>query len=657
MSEWREARGSQRWWGVLSAVALVGIMMVPLSPATAAPATVDRIEGPDRYAVAIRIAQEAYPATAPVVFLAHGADFPDALSGAPAAIAEGGPLLLTPSAALPDSVLAEIERLAPSRVVVLGGPASVSASVVDRIVDRGFAVDRIDGADRYAVSRSIAQQFFADSTTAFLASGRGFADALSGAGAAGGVGAPVILVDGLAGSLDASTRAVLTEMGVTSIVILGGPATVSTGIENDAASFGTVERLGGADRYAVSVAVNARFYDDATRAFFAAGLGFPDALAGAAYAGAARAPLYLVPPGCPTAAAITDVTQRLAVERVTILGGPASVSPQAELLEACGGTPTTREQSEAALTQRLTSLAAALPGDYSVTVHQLGGLEATVRVRGALMQEPASVMKLFAVYAILDRIDRGVLTLQTATRSGVSVETCMRVVIHISDNDCHWDLVALIGNQALNDQFWSEGFTQTVYAGRRGDGAVYSSKHTTTDDVALLLRRLEAGELLSEASTDRFIGLLETQVWRHRVPSGVPAGVPVANKTGQLWVASGMIEADAAIVTAPSGTYVVTIMGSRNATGTGVRDLGRAVYEHFEGPFGTAVSYPNANSFTLRSLAYSRSPGGSIAGYIPAGTALRADAGSRAWYRVFYGGSTFYVDSSGLTNYYGYPRR
>lgn len=272
------------------------------------------------------------------------------------------------------------------------------------------------------------------------------------------------------------------------------------------------------------------------------------------------------------------------------------------------------------------------------------------------MQEPASVMKLFVVYAILDRVDRGVISLTSPTRSGVSVRDCVRVVLHVSDNYCHWDLVAMIGNQNLNDQFAAEGYLRTVYQGYSHTGTYYSSKHTTTDDVALLLSRLHRGDLLSPAMTALFLEHLETQVWRHRIPSGAPSGTPIANKTGYLWVSTGYIHADTAIVASPAGTYVVTVIGSRNATAAGVRQIGRTVYEYFNGPITSTASFSDRNLVTTSTVTSYRYAGNTVVGTIAAGTRVEAYASARRWYQVRHGGELVYVHESNLRNYYDYPR-
>ncbi|MDO9591116.1 MAG: cell wall-binding repeat-containing protein, partial [Microcella sp.] len=543
---------------------------------------IDRISGPDRYSTAVAVSQQAFANSAPIVFLASGADYPDALSAAPMASLAGGPLLLTAPTGLPPVVATELQRLNPARVIIVGAEVAVSARVAQQVVDLGFAPERVAGRDRYATARALVRAFIDESATAYVATGRNFPDALAAAAAAGSIGAPVLLVNGTAASLDADSLALLDELGVNNVLVAGGPNVVSEGIEARLkAAVTSVERLSGRDRYLTATAINQHAFAAADRAFVATGVGFADALAGAVYAATEQAPLYSSPVACLPREALADITERLQVSRLTLLGGPPALGPRVAAGEPCTTEDDDRATSVAQLTAALQSRLRSLPGTYSVSVRQLGGLETSVSIRGSVMQEPVSVIKVFVAYAVLDRIDRGLLSFTTPTRSQVSVRDCLRVMIHASDNYCHWDLVALVGAQNLNNQFWAEGYRGTVYQGHSGGGTYHSAKRSTTDDLALLLSRLHRGELLSPANTNHFITLLETQLWRSKLPSGVSTGVPVGNKTGSAWNANGWYHSDVGIISAPGGTYVVAVLGSSGATAAGVRALGRTAYEHF----------------------------------------------------------------------------
>lgn len=89
---------------------------------------VTRFTGADRFAVGVALNRAVF--TAPVSFvLASGSAFADALSGGvPAGLAKS-PVYVTPSTCLDNQVYFEIGRLAPEKIVVLGGINTLSADV------------------------------------------------------------------------------------------------------------------------------------------------------------------------------------------------------------------------------------------------------------------------------------------------------------------------------------------------------------------------------------------------------------------------------------------------------------------------------------------------------------------------------------------------
>ena len=96
--------------------------------AAATGANVDRIWGPTRYATAAAVAGW-FPAPAEMVLVATGENYPDALAASGVAAALDVPMLLVQRDAIPPEVTAELTRLRPSAIGVLGGPVAISASV------------------------------------------------------------------------------------------------------------------------------------------------------------------------------------------------------------------------------------------------------------------------------------------------------------------------------------------------------------------------------------------------------------------------------------------------------------------------------------------------------------------------------------------------
>lgn len=304
-------------------------------PIVAAPSSTSRVDGKDRFAVAVKVATKAFPDGADTVYIVTGDSYPDALSAGPAAIAEDAPLLLTPGRQLPNSVTAEIRRLKPSKIVVVGGPNSVSPGVFAALKAIVPNTVRVGGTDRYDASRNVAEYAFSNgSAGVYIATGTNFPDALSAGAAAGSKSAPVILVDGSAAAISPETRVTLEELGAQNITIAGGPLSVSPAIERDLAKIAPTVRLAGSDRYAASATINREAFKFSSEAFLVTGTKFPDALAGAAWAGSIDAPLYVSQPHCVPQGTL-DAMAEQAVTHVTLIGGTASLSSSVASLDPC----------------------------------------------------------------------------------------------------------------------------------------------------------------------------------------------------------------------------------------------------------------------------------------------------------------------------------
>jgi putative cell wall-binding protein len=300
-------------------------------------ASVQRISGADRFATAVEVSKGFSPGVG-VVYIAVGSNFPDALAAAPAASLGGGPLLLTQKDVLPEVVKAELSRLQPQKIVVVGGPDAISNSVFNDLAGRTTAIERLAGADRFDTGRKIVRSAFgAGAPGAYIATGANFPDALSAAGAAGSRGLPVILVSGLASGVDEATASLIRDLGITSLKIVGGTATISSGVEaalSRIAGVSSVERFAGTDRYETSRLVNAEAFPSIPAAFVAVGSNFPDALAGAARAGNQKTPLIVVPGNCVPQASL-DLLNSRGLTTLTLLGGPATLGAGVQAAVPC----------------------------------------------------------------------------------------------------------------------------------------------------------------------------------------------------------------------------------------------------------------------------------------------------------------------------------
>lgn len=317
------------------AVLLLSLVFAIALPAVAHAATLETYAGDSRYTTAIAISQAAFPGGADAVVLATGATWPDALAGTGLAGALGAPVLLTDPVWLTPVTFAEIQRLGASEVYVLGGPAAVSDDVVAALVQvlPSATITRLGGATRYETAAVVASATVAANPgwdgVAFVATGRGYADAEAAGPVAAALRRPLYLID--ENPAAEGVLASLTSRGVSHAVVLGGPPAVSTALEaRIAAVTGTSERLAGADRFATALAVAA--YAEASAGFtwerpgLATSDAFPDALTGGVLLGQRKAPLLPTPrAGLPDRIANALYARRAEVGGFTVLGGTPAV--------------------------------------------------------------------------------------------------------------------------------------------------------------------------------------------------------------------------------------------------------------------------------------------------------------------------------------------
>jgi beta-lactamase class A len=113
----------------------------------------------------------------------------------------------------------------------------------------------------------------------------------------------------------------------------------------------------------------------------------------------------------------------------------------------------------------------------------------------------------------------------------------------------------------------------------------------TPREMATLLAGIEAREGLSAASCDAIIDIMKRQKYTDRIPRYLPEGTVVAHKTGSL----RGIRADAGIVYAPDGPYVIALFAKRLADPiagvNALSEISRAIWEGFVGPIPAARPY------------------------------------------------------------------
>jgi LAS superfamily LD-carboxypeptidase LdcB/putative cell wall-binding protein len=194
---------------------------------------VARVAGPDRFATAAAISRGSFDPSVPVLFVATGRNFPDALAAAPVAGRLAAPILLVDSASVPAVVLDEVRRLAPRKIVVMGSSGVVSGGVADQLRTVTADVIRIGGADRFETAAMVNGAFTPVGSRLMLAVGSNFPDALAGAAASVPHGAGILLTKTY--DLTTPTRGQVSRIAPNRVYLLGSTGVVSERVRRDVA--------------------------------------------------------------------------------------------------------------------------------------------------------------------------------------------------------------------------------------------------------------------------------------------------------------------------------------------------------------------------------------------------------------------------------------
>ncbi|MBV1822085.1 cell wall-binding repeat-containing protein, partial [Bacteroidales bacterium MSK.15.36] len=110
------------------------------------------------------------------------------------------PVIMTTKDTIPSNLKAQLAKLQPSKVYIIGSENLISQKVQEELykINKNLKIDdvvRIYGNDRFETNILINKAFNIKSNNAFVASGMDFADALSGSALAGKYNAPIILTN------------------------------------------------------------------------------------------------------------------------------------------------------------------------------------------------------------------------------------------------------------------------------------------------------------------------------------------------------------------------------------------------------------------------------------------------------------------------------
>jgi len=621
--------------------ARLGITAVPVPGAT-------RITtGSDPYVASTNASRALFPGGASTVILAPGL-YPIFASTASALAADReAPILYVQPGAIPGVVMNELRRLAPSSILVVGGPAYVSDAVVNAARTVSPTVTRLGGANLYETSRLIFAQQTAAADTVYIAGGLTLYDAPLASVLGAAHGKRVLVVNGHGAPPDAATIDLLRAAGTRSIVIVRSAAAAMLPAYEPAlrAAGFQVTRTAHIDARALSSLVSSEVPSPAASVLVNVDRPTDVGLAGMT-ASVLRQPLYFPYRECvphSMSSLIAGTTGR-----VLAVADSLALAAAVESNTSCN---VEKPRLQSALNSALRSVMSQYPGITSVTVRQIGELGQITEVNGGVRREPASMMKIFAAWAAYKLIDEGRAYYSTMLPSGVKLGICIHVMLYVSDNFCHTDIVHFITIPELNRMIRAAGFTNTVYGNvPYGADVLYAGNRTTTNDLAWMIERLANGSILSKANSNQILAIMRSQIWRSRIASGIPPGISQASKPGALWIASGLMQGDTALIHGTWASYSISIIGDAAPPQEALRAMSRVVYTHLNGAFGTAATYPAQQMETRTPSLLRSSPNGAVVATVPARYPLAVHNTVRVWYEVQYGSRRLWIHYTGLRN-------
>ena len=272
-----------------------------------------RTAGNNRYQTSAYLSKIFSSETTNTVIITSGENFPDALTATALAGAYSAPILLTEKSQLSTDVINRIREIKPEFAFIIGGEASVSIGIEDKLDEMGLSVARIAEVDRYKTANKIASAMIdkKGASFVFIVNGRNFADALSISAVAYREKAIILLSDG--NSLPGNQLDILE--GLHDIVIVGGESAVSKDLENFLKNQrNNVLRISGNDRFEtafnfatfstedpkyknqnVNLEPFEKIFSTNVCPIFVNGLNFADALSAAPWGANENSAIYLTP--------------------------------------------------------------------------------------------------------------------------------------------------------------------------------------------------------------------------------------------------------------------------------------------------------------------------------------------------------------------------
>ncbi len=202
-----------------------------------------------------------------------------------------------------------------------------------------------------------------------------------------------------------------------------------------------------------------------------------------------------------------------------------------------------------ALQEALEAEIGRLGGKWSLYLKRMD-TEQVIGVHADEKMVAASLIKLFVAGEFFRQTDENMLDIEKYGR-------LPDAMINVSDNGAANTLINAVGMDNVNKFAQERGFTETEINRRMLENNG-TENYTSAKDCGVMLEQVLAGKYVNPKASERILQALKDQQRTGKIPAGIPSEVPTGNKTGEL----SYVDNDAAIVWAPSCTYILCIMSS-----------------------------------------------------------------------------------------------
>jgi beta-lactamase class A len=269
--------------------------------------------------------------------------------------------------------------------------------------------------------------------------------------------------------------------------------------------------------------------------------------------------------------------------------GVVSLSDLAGNAQVPALPPFAAAQTDAGLTDVISSAIAGVPGKTSVVVHNLqdgryaainedevyygaslfkmGILLEAYRQRDAGELDFAKQLTLEQKYADLDLGTLEELGLKAGDM--VTVADAVRAMIVVSDTPTAVLMQDTVGCTRADQTLLSIGVTGTEFCN--------VNLPATAAGMTTLLEAVASGDGVSDGSRIEMLSLLSQEQYAQGVLAGVPPGTFVAHKTGHYPSATH----DVALVWGPDGPYVIAVMTDQQLNWRTIAGVSSAVWDYF----------------------------------------------------------------------------